>query len=96
MSEQASLNSGTKLATLAEQATASSAWWKEEALTAPSALALPTRVLVALDNAGISTVEQLKQAGPHRLRRLEGLGRHGFEKIIGLLRALDTQGNGES
>jgi hypothetical protein len=97
MSEQTGFNSGTKLSTLAEQATANSAWWKEEVLTQPSAFALPTRVLVELDSAGITTVEQLKQAGPHRLRRLDGLGRNGFEKIVELLRALDRQSNnGES
>ena len=37
------------------------------------------------------TVEQLKAAGPARLRKLEGLGRPGFNQIIELLRALDRQ-----
>ena len=95
MSEQISVNDGMKLSDLAVRAVASGAWWKHDTAE-PNALALPTRVLVALDNAGITTVEQLKEAGPHKLRQLTGLGRHGFEKIIELLRALDNQGNGES
>jgi hypothetical protein len=96
MSEQINVPDGTKLSDLAVRAVASGAWWNVDT-PQPNALALPTRVLVALDNAGITTVEQLKDAGPHKLRQLTGLGKNGFEKIIGLLRALDRQSNnGES
>ena len=95
MTEQITINDSMKLSDLAVRAVASGAWWNVES-PQPNALALPTRVLVALENAGITTIEQLKDAGPHRLRQLTGLGRHGFEKIIELLRALDRQGNGES
>jgi DNA-directed RNA polymerase alpha subunit len=96
MSEQISSSSTslTKLSTLAEQAISSGAWWKEDALDQRSELALPTRVLVILDNAGIRTVEELKAAGPSRLRKLEGIGKLAFEQIIELLRALDRQANG--
>jgi DNA-directed RNA polymerase alpha subunit len=84
------------LSALAEQAVASIEWWKEGALEKPNALELPTRVMVALENAGIHTVEQLKAAGPHRLRELEGVGKGGFEQIIELLRELDRQNGGAS
>jgi DNA-directed RNA polymerase alpha subunit len=79
---------------LAEQAIASDAWWKEDALDQRNELALPKRVLVILDKAGIRTVEELKAAGPSRLRKLEGIGKLAFEQIIELLRALDRQANG--
>jgi len=87
--------SATPLSTLAETAVASGEWWKEDSLGQRSDLELPTRVLVALENAGITTVEQLRAAGPHKLRELEGLGKLGFEQIVTLLRALDRQ-NGAS
>lgn len=97
MSEQ--INDATQLSTLAESAAASSAWWKSDTLGQRSALELPTRVLRVLDNAGVSTVEQLKAAGPS-LRRLPGIGKLGFNQIVDLLRALDRQqannGGGES
>jgi DNA-directed RNA polymerase alpha subunit len=91
MTEQ---NTTTPLSALAERAATASAWWKAEALEQRNELELPTRVLHVLDNAGIHTVEQLKAAGPHRLRKLEGIGKLGFEQIIALLRALDRQANG--
>ena len=65
-------NSSTTLASLAERP--SSDWWKEGADDKPNALELPTRVLKALENEGILTVEQLKAAGPARLRRIEHIG----------------------
>ncbi|QIG93848.1 MULTISPECIES: DNA-directed RNA polymerase subunit alpha C-terminal domain-containing protein [unclassified Bradyrhizobium] len=92
MSEQST--TATPLSALAERATASGAWWKEEALEQRNELELPTRVLHVLDNAGITTIEQLKAVGPHRLRKLDGIGKLGFEQIITLLRALDRQSNG--
>lgn len=93
MTEQ-TITSGTRLSALAENTTASGAWWKAEALENRSELVLPTRVLRILDNAGITTVEQLKAAGPVALRKLEGIGKLGFDQIIDLLRALDRQANG--
>jgi DNA-directed RNA polymerase alpha subunit len=95
MSEQ-NITAATPLSVLAEQAAASSAWWKPEALENRSEFELPTRILRILDNAGIETVEQLKAAGPHRLRELEGLGKLGFNQIVDLLQALDRQNGGES
>jgi DNA-directed RNA polymerase alpha subunit len=84
----------TPLSALAERAAANGAWWNEDALDQHNDLELPTRVLVALENAGITTVEELKAAGPHRLRKLEGVGKQGFDQIIALLRALDRQNGG--
>jgi hypothetical protein len=95
MSDQISSSTSlTKLSALAEQANASGAWWKAEALDQRSALALPNRVLVVLANAGITTVEQLKAAGPDKLRKMDGIGKLAFNQIIDLLRALDRQANG--
>ena len=85
----------TKLSEIAEQANASGAWWKSGALDERSELALPTRVLKVLENAGIMTVEQLKAAGPSRLRKLEGLGKLGFNQIIELLVRSIAQNGGE-
>lgn len=93
MTEQAA---GTTLAALAERAVASGDWWKEGALEKPNVLELPTRVMVALENAGITTVEQLKAAGPNKLRELDGVGKGGFEQIVALLRELDRQNGGGS
>jgi DNA-directed RNA polymerase alpha subunit len=87
MSEQTT--AATSLASLAERAAADSDWWK--APDQRNALELPTRVLHVLDNAGIHTVEQLKAAGPNRLRKLEGIGKLGFQQIVDLLRALDGE-----
>lgn len=87
---------GTSLAALATDAAASGNWWEEGALEHRPELALPTRVLALLDNAGITTVEQLKAAGPARLRELPHLGKQAFEQIIELLRAFDRQQNGGS
>jgi len=84
----------TTLASLADQAAASGAWWDEGALDKPNALVLPTRVLVILSNADITTVEQLKAAGPKKLRELPHLGKLGFQQIIDCLRALDKQNGG--
>ena len=96
MSDQISNSTNlTKLTEIAEQANASGAWGKSGALDERSELELPTRVLKVLENAGIMTVEQLKAAGPSRLRKLEGLGKFGFNQIIELLRALDRQNGGE-
>jgi len=95
MDDQATTTTkGTKLTDIAERATASSDWWKEGALEKPSEFELSTRVLAALDSAGIRTIEELKQAGPRKLRELEGIGKGGFEQIVTLLRALDRQSNG--
>jgi DNA-directed RNA polymerase alpha subunit len=97
MSDQISNETSlTKLSEIAEQANASGAWWKSGALDERSELELPARVLKVLESAGISTVEQLKAAGPQRLRKLEGIGKLGFTQIIELLRALDRQANGGS
>jgi hypothetical protein len=95
MSEQISSNT-TQLSALAERASASGNWWQEDTLDRSSDLVLPTRVIRVLENAGITTVEQLKAAGPHRLRELAGIGKLGFEQIIGLLRALDRANGGDS
>jgi DNA-directed RNA polymerase alpha subunit len=90
----------TKLTVLAEEAAASGNWWEEDSLDHRHTLALPTRVLAILDQAGIRTVEDLKSAGPTRLRKLEGIGKLAFNQIINLLRALDrhpangSKGNG--
>jgi DNA-directed RNA polymerase alpha subunit len=86
----------TPLSALAERTAASGAWWKADALEQRSELELPTRVLRVLECAGIHTVEQLKAAGPHRLRKLEGIGKLGFDQIIDLLRALDRANGGDS
>src|ERR1700750_3254839 len=86
--------SGLSLASIGERAEATGAWWNEEAIEHRSELVLPTRVLVALGNVGINTVEQLKAAGPSRLRKIEGIGNQAFDQIIALLRALDRQANG--
>jgi len=85
---------GTPISSIVEQATATGAWWEEDKLDKPSELVLPTRILHALDNAGINTVEQLKAAGPAKLRAIEHLGKQGFDQIVGFLRALDRQQNG--
>lgn len=84
----------TPLSKIAQSFVAAGEWWKEGALGEPNDLELPTRVLVALEHAGIRTVEELKKAGPHKLRELEGLGKGGFEQIVKLLRALDRQNGG--
>lgn len=94
MTEQ--IHDTTTLAALAEQAAGRGAWWNPDALDQPNALELPTRVMAALENAGIHTVEQLKAAGPHKLRELEGVGKGGFDQIIELLRELDRQNGGGS
>jgi DNA-directed RNA polymerase alpha subunit len=94
MSEQNTGTAATPLSALAERAAASSSWWKAEALEQRSELELPTRVLHVLDNAGITTVEELKAAGPRRLRMLDGIGKLAFDQIINLLRALDRRANG--
>jgi DNA-directed RNA polymerase alpha subunit len=95
MTEQ-NTTTATPLSALAERAAASSSWWKADALEQRSELELPTRVLHVLENAGITTVEELKAAGPHRLRVLDGIGKLGFQQIIDLLRALDRQNGGDS
>jgi hypothetical protein len=94
MTEQNIPTHPTALSSLAEHAAASGAWWHESALDQPNAMALPPRVLHRLDKAGIHTVEQLKAAGPHKLRNLDGIGKLAFDQIIELLRALDRQANG--
>ena len=71
MTEQ-TITSATRLTALAETATASGAWWKPEALENRSELVLPTRVLRILENAGITTVEQLKAAGLSRCASWRG------------------------
>jgi hypothetical protein len=94
MSEQ-NTTSHTSLAELAMRAAASGPWWREG--KRHSDLELPSRVLTVLDNAGICTVEELKAAGPYRLANIEGLGKHGMDQIIALLRALDpTDGGGDA
>jgi DNA-directed RNA polymerase alpha subunit len=93
MSEQTT-TAVTPLSNLAEIAAANSGWWKANALGQRSDLELPTRVLHVLDNAGILTVEQLKAAGPYKLRQLEGIGKLGFQQIIDLLRVLDRHNGG--
>lgn len=87
-------NRTTQLSSLAEMAAANSGWWKADALDRRSELELPPRVLHVLDSAGIRTVEDLKAAGPHKLRKLDGIGKLGFEQIVALLRAFDRQANG--
>jgi hypothetical protein len=82
------------LAALAERASASGDWWKENATPETPDLVLPTRVIVALENAGIETVEQLKTAGPQKIRGLDKIGPQAFEQIVALLRALDRESNG--
>jgi hypothetical protein len=94
MTEQISDSTSlTHLSALAEQAIASDAWWKADA-EPRNELALPSRVLAILDKAGIRTVEELKAAGPRRLRMLDGIGKLAFDQIINLLRALDRRANG--
>ena len=95
MTEQ-NTTTATPLSALAERAAASSSWWKADALEQRSELELPTRVLHVLKNAGITTVEELKAAGPHRLRVLDGIGKLGFQQIIALLQALDRANGGDS
>jgi DNA-directed RNA polymerase alpha subunit len=87
---------GTSLASLAEQGAATGNWWTEEAQQQHNDLELSTHVLRALDNAGITTVEQLKAAGSLRLSKLDGIGKGGMQEIINLLRALDRQNGGAS
>jgi DNA-directed RNA polymerase alpha subunit len=96
MTEQNTDTASTPLAALAERAAATGSWWKADALEQRSDLELPTRVLACLANAGITTVEQLKAAGPHRLRLIEGIGKLGFDQIIDMLRALDRANGGDS
>lgn len=95
MSEQ-TITNDTSLSALAERAAATGNWWEEDALDHRNALALPTRVLVVLENAGITTVEELKAAGPTKLRELEGIGKLAFNQIVILLRALGNHSNGKS
>jgi hypothetical protein len=94
MTEQ--ITGTTKLTEVAERAATGTAWWEENALDQPNALVLPTRVMTALDNAGITTVEQLKAAGPIKLQSLPHVGKQGFELIVAMLRALDRQNGGAS
>jgi len=93
MSEQ-TLTPKTPLSSLAEKANASGEWWKEGALDKRNEMELPTRVIVALENAGINTLEELKAAGPAKLRRIEHIGKLGFQQIVDLLRAVDRQNGG--
>jgi len=92
MSEQ--ITNATKLADVAERAACAAEWWKESALEQPNDLVLPTRLMVVLDNAGITTVEQLKAAGPTKLQNLPHIGKQGFQQIVAMLRAFDRQCNG--
>ena len=87
---------GTTLASVVEKALATGAWWEENKLDQPSELVLPTRILVTLGNAGINTVEELKAAGPQKLREIPHLGKGAFEQIVAFLRALDRQKGGGS
>jgi hypothetical protein len=91
MSEQ-TITSTTPLSDLARNSAANGNWWEEEALGQRNVMQLPTHVLRILDNAGIRTVEQLKAAGPIKLRELEGIGKLAFDQIVQLLRALDRNG----
>jgi DNA-directed RNA polymerase alpha subunit len=91
---QEQITNNTTLASLAKHANANGEWWKEGALDQRNALELPTRVLVALENAGITTVEELRKAGPNVLREIPHLGKQAFDQIIELLRALDRETNG--
>ena len=86
----------TTLASVAEKAAANGNWWSEDRLDKPSELVLPTRILAALENVGINTVEDLKAAGPAKLREIPHLGKGAFEQIIEFLRALDRLNNGGS
>ena len=81
------------LAKLAESSVASTEWWKPDA-PEHSEFELPTRVLKALEDAGIMTVAQLRAAGPHKLQGLPNVGKQGFDQIVTLLRALDRQNGG--
>jgi DNA-directed RNA polymerase alpha subunit len=92
MTEQA-ITATTPLSSLAEHAAANTDWWKESA-PARNELELPGRVIAALGSAGIHTVAQLRAAGPHKLRKLDHIGKLGFQQIVDLLRALDRQSNG--
>ena len=84
----------TPLSALAEQPNGE--WWKLEELGKRGDLELPTRVLVALENAGIKTVADLRAAGPHRLHQIDHIGKLGFQQIVNLLQALDRQNGGGS
>jgi hypothetical protein len=84
----------TPLSDLVHHDAAIANWWDEP--DKRSELELPGRVIASLGAAGIHTVEQLKAAGPHRLRMLEGIGKLGFSQIVNLLRCLDRQNGGGS
>ena len=86
----------TKLADLAERGAANGDWWSEAAQNQRNDLELSTHVLRSLENAGITTVEQLKAAGPLRLSKLDGIGKGGMQEIVDMLRALDRMNGGVS
>ena len=85
----------TPLGKLAESNPDNTEWWKADA-PKRSAFELPTRVLKALEDEGILTVAQLKAAGPHKLRKIDHIGKLGFDQIVTLLRALDRKNGGGS
>lgn len=91
MTETTTTIQSPTLADLAKQAASEGAWWEEKALDTRNPMELPTRVMVALENAGIHTVADLKRAGPHRLRELDGVGKQGFDMIVELLRAYEAK-----
>ena len=85
----------TKLSDLAASAAATGAWWDEGALDKPNVLVLPTRVLVILGNAGITTIEALKGRRPGQLSascRISASRRS--PRSSDLLRELDRQKGG--
>lgn len=83
-----------RLDDLAATAAAEGDWWNQDN-PPESDLALPPRVIDALSRNGIETVEQLKAAGPVKLREMEHIGKQAFDQIVAMLRAFEKKnGNG--
>jgi hypothetical protein len=64
-------------------------WWKEP----PEAIGnLSPHIVDKLVAGGITTIEQVREAGPIRLLEVDGIGRVALEEIRAWLRSLDDGG----
>ena len=62
-------------------------WWKEQP---EEMMALSAHIVDKLANAGITTIGQVREAGPDKLLEIEGIGKVALEEIKTWLRWLDN------